>query len=139
MKQLGIKTISGKIEIKTGLHIGGGSDTVQIGGIDSSVIKNPLTNEPYIPGSSIKGKMRSLIEWKMGKMSGKKLGDPCDCGKDSCPICRVFGCGNGSSKSETRGPTRIIVRDAVLSEKSKATDKTSSNLYILFFCLVILD
>ena len=118
MKQLYTKKLSGKIEVKTGLHIGGSSDTVQIGGIDSSVIKNPFTNEPYIPGSSIKGKMRSLVEWKLDKM-GKKLGEPCDCGKEKCPVCRVFGCGNGSSKSETRGPTRIIVRDAVLSEKSK--------------------
>ena len=72
MKQLYTKRLSGKIEVKTGLHIGGSSDTVQIGGIDSSVIKNPLSNEPYIPGSSIKGKMRSLVEWKLDKM-GKKL------------------------------------------------------------------
>lgn len=53
-----------KIELLTGLHIGGSSDTFDIGGADSTVIKNPLTNEPYIPGSSIKGKLRSLLTQK---------------------------------------------------------------------------
>ena len=67
MKQTGTKIITGKIEVKTGLHIGGGSDKVEIGGMDNPVIRNPLTREPYIPGSSIKGKMRALLEWKEDK------------------------------------------------------------------------
>lgn len=58
-----IITLSGQIEILSGLHIGGGDDTMKIGGIDSGVIKDINTNKPYIPGSSIKGKMRSLLEW----------------------------------------------------------------------------
>lgn len=53
-----------EIELLTGLHIGGSLDTFDIGGADSMVIKNPLTNEPYIPGSSIKGKLRSLLTQK---------------------------------------------------------------------------
>lgn len=58
-----IITLSGQIEILSGLHIGGGDDTMKIGGIDSGVIKDINNNKPYIPGSSIKGKMRSLLEW----------------------------------------------------------------------------
>lgn len=50
------------IEVVTGLHIGIGDDKVQIGGIDSEVIKNPVTKIPYIPGSSLKGKLRCLLE-----------------------------------------------------------------------------
>lgn len=53
-----------EIELLTGLHIGGSTDTFDIGGADSTVIKNPLTHEPYIPGSSIKGKLRSLLTQK---------------------------------------------------------------------------
>ena len=95
MKQIGLKKITGKIVVKTGLHIGAGNDKVEIGGMDNPIIRNPLTREPYIPGSSIKGKMRSLMEWKLEKIDMKK-GGPCACGKPDCPICRVFGSVNNS-------------------------------------------
>ena len=68
MKQKETKKISGKIVVKTGLHIGAGNEKVEIGGMDNPIIRNPLTNEPYIPGSSIKGKMRSLMEWNLDKI-----------------------------------------------------------------------
>ena len=50
--------ISGINFCRSGIFIGGADDTLQIGGIDKSVIRNPLTDEPYIPGSSLKGKLR---------------------------------------------------------------------------------
>lgn len=115
MKQLETKKITGKIIVKTGLHIGAGNDKVEIGGMDNPIIRNPLTQEPYIPGSSIKGKMRSLLEWKLGKVA-ENGGKPCQCGKANCEICRVFGSANQSENGdETKGPTRIIVRDAFLT------------------------
>jgi CRISPR-associated protein Csm3 len=118
MQMVKTKKITGKIKVNTGLHIGAGSDTVEIGGMDNPIIRNPLTGEPYIPGSSIKGKMRSLIEWKENRVA-KNNGKPCDCGE--CDVCRVFGVSAGGSGSEEkalrRGPTRLIVRDAVLSEE----------------------
>lgn len=119
MKQMYMKKLTGKIVVKTGLHIGAGNDKVEIGGMDNPIIRNPLTNEPYIPGSSIKGKMRSLMEWKLDKLktTGGKV---CSCGKAECKICRVFGSANTKSEeSKDRGPTRLIVRDAVLSEEWK--------------------
>lgn len=61
-----IKLLQGTIEILSGLHIGAGNEEMHIGGTDNPVIKNPITKEPYIPGSSIKGKIRSLLEWKLG-------------------------------------------------------------------------
>jgi len=61
-----ISDIRGQIELVSGLHIGSGNAEMHIGGTDNPVIKNPVTNEPYIPGSSIKGKMRSLLEWRAG-------------------------------------------------------------------------
>lgn len=130
MKQLGIKTLKGKMVVKTGLHIGAGNDKVEIGGMDNPIIRNPLTREPYIPGSSIKGKMRSLIEWETGVLA-KTGGKPCDCGKADCKVCRVFGSGNNSSKVENardRGPTRLIMRDAVLTKEWSEKFKNGSSL-----------
>lgn len=119
MKQINTKKISGKIIVKTGLHIGTGNDKVEIGGMDNPIIRNPLTNEPYIPGSSIKGKMRSLMEWKFDKLKNT-VGKVCSCGKADCEICRVFGSANTKSEeAKDRGPTRLIVRDAVLTEDWK--------------------
>jgi len=69
--------ITGTLELLTGLHVGAGKDEVKIGGVDSPVIKNPLTGEPYIPGSSLKGKMRMLLELATGsyQFDGKNAGD----------------------------------------------------------------
>ncbi len=115
MKQIALKKITGKIRVVTGLHIGAGNDKVEIGGMDNPIIRNPLTQEPYIPGSSVKGKMRSLLEWKLGKLGLD--GSPCNCGNADCPICRVFGSANNSKDGDkSKGPTRIIVRDAVLTK-----------------------
>ena len=72
-----IQKLTGRIELVSGLHIGGSSAEMHIGGTDNPVIKNPVTNEPYIPGSSLKGKMRSLMEWRAGLVAatdGKPVG-----------------------------------------------------------------
>ena len=48
--------VSAVIELLTGLHIGGSGDNIEIGGIDNPVIKIATRdNQPYIPGSSLKG------------------------------------------------------------------------------------
>ncbi len=111
---LKFKKIEGVIKVKSGLHIGGSKDTIQIGGNENPIVKHPITNEPYIPGSSLKGKMRSLLEWQLGKIELKKdhRGEPHQwCGDKTCPICRIFG--TASDEAEI-GPSRIIVRDAEL-------------------------
>ena len=128
MKQIKTKKLLGKIVVKTGLHIGAGNDKVEIGGMDNPIIRNPFTHEPYIPGSSIKGKMRSLMEWKFDKLkdSGGKV---CSCGKPECEICRVFGSANmKSDETKDRGPTRLIVRDAVLAEEWKEKFRNGSSI-----------
>ena len=53
--------ISGTLEVVTGMHIGGSSAFSAIGAVDSPVVKDTRTNQPMIPGSSFKGKMRSLL------------------------------------------------------------------------------
>lgn len=120
-KLKGYKIISGEIKVETGLHIGGTSDTIEIGGMDNPIIVNPVTKEPYIPGSSLKGKMRSLIEWKLQKIEDN--GDPYgfhEDDKDDHPISRVFGTSSDKAKL---GPTRLIVRDAFVSDEYKTEMK----------------
>lgn len=94
------------VTVKTGLHIGGNKETFGIGGIDSPVIKDPITNEPIIPGSSLKGKMRMLI--KHVTQSGVEQ----DISK------KVFGKAQSDAKSNY-GITRVIFRDLFLTEESK--------------------
>ncbi len=64
-----IQKLTGQIELLSGLHIGSGNTEIHIGGTDNPVITNPITQQPYIPGSSIKGKIRSLLEWHLGVVS----------------------------------------------------------------------
>ncbi|GBU24450.1 CRISPR-associated RAMP Csm3 [Fibrobacteria bacterium R8-3-H12] len=122
MKQIATKTFAGTIKVLTGLHIGAGNDKVEIGGMDNPIIRNPLNREPYIPGSSLKGKIRSLLEWNEGKITD---GEPCKCEKRDCLVCTVFGTANNSKDGDkTKGPTRIIIRDAFLTNEWKEKFKT---------------
>lgn len=102
-----------KIELLTGLHIGGSSDTFDIGGADSTVIKNPLTNEPYIPGSSIKGKLRSLLTQKYPCVSDdNKQIDISD-----LRVKSIFE--PTKLETSTINVSRAIFRDSYLTEDSR--------------------
>ena len=59
--------ITGILLCKTGLRIGGTGEELEIGGMDNPIIRDPVDKLPYIPGSSLKGKMRSLLEYKYGR------------------------------------------------------------------------
>lgn len=110
--------INGEIEVINGLHIGAGKEALEIGGLDNAVIKNPMTNIPYIPGSSLKGKLRFLTEWRTP--GAVKNGYPHSCDISECKICKVFG--TTVNAKEIRGITRLIVRDAnVIGEFSPET------------------
>lgn len=58
--------IKGKVVCETGMHVGGVAETTEIGGTDSPVILDRLKNRPIIPGSSLKGKIRALLELESG-------------------------------------------------------------------------
>lgn len=94
--------IKGKMEVLTGLHIGGSKEKLEIGGVDSPVIRDPHSRLPYIPGSSLKGKMRMLLEFALGKVTDGKPSEDEE-------ITRIFGT---SAKESDMGPTRLVVRDA---------------------------
>jgi CRISPR-associated protein Csm3 len=131
---IGKYIISADIVLKTGLHIGGTEEGFDIGGIDNPVIKDKVSGLPYIPGSSLKGKMRSLLEWayfdpsdekgktiqisknNKGEWEGKLCNDP------THPIGIVFGVAAESHKEDLPGPTRLTVRDALPHEKVELND-----------------
>ncbi len=114
--------IKGRIQVLTGLHIGAGKESMEIGGMDQPIIKNPLTGAPYIPGSSLKGKMRALLEQTLflSRSETRKWvidkGQACGCGQEDCMSCTLFGT-SAKDKSKELGPTRLIVRDAYLSQE----------------------
>src|SRR6266481_5484735 len=66
MRMIGRVRLEAGLHVLTGLHIGAGKDTIEIGGIDNPVIKHPHTGEPFVPGSSLKGRARYLLEWAFG-------------------------------------------------------------------------
>lgn len=117
--------ISGVMEVLTGLSIGGNKDDIGPGGSDTPVIKNPLDNSPYVPGTSLKGKMRSKLEEVYGvenpikdKNSGRIIGyAPCGCGRKDCIICTLFGA-HMNTKSEA-GTPRAIFKDMYITDEFK--------------------
>ncbi len=123
MRLVAIKNITGVIRLRSGLHIGASKDNIEIGGMDQPIIKDPVTRAPYIPGSSLKGKLRSLLETSvfMKNPDTRKFvvqGSPCKCGKKSCPDCTIFGShATPQECDEDLGPTRLLVRDACLTDE----------------------
>lgn len=113
-----IRKITGEIELLTAMHIGGSKDDLQIGGVDNKVIKDPVSGEAYIPGSSLKGKMRSQKEKILGAKKRDGTSDdrnPCGCGE--CNICKVFGAHKNTESKVA--PSRLIVRDAYFTEETR--------------------
>ena len=119
-----IKQITGTLALKTGLHIGAGDTEMRIGGTDNPVVKNRLDGQPYIPGSSLKGKIRSMLEWQLGLIlaaNGKpfsyqhleKIDTPA-----ARQLLKLFG---GAPGGETEhivkdlGPTRLSFWDCALN------------------------
>jgi len=116
-KLIGKVRLSGKIKAETGLHIGGSKTALDIGGIDLNVIKTP-GGVPFIPGSSLKGKLRSILAREHGSMAiskkekGVRDSDTTD--EDIPIIIELFG--NAGDKKDAC-PSRIIVRDAFLDKE----------------------
>jgi CRISPR-associated protein Csm3 len=133
--------LSGEILCKTGLHIGGSTTGIEIGGVENPVIKNPATDMPYIPGSSLKGKLRSISEWKLGlvetqsKHNDKYFAYDCKVleheenfytspqekkkWQNAKILGKLYGAATDDEKiKELVGPSRLTVRDAFPSEQT---------------------
>lgn len=112
--------ISGTIEVVTGMHIGGSEAFAAIGAIDSPVMKDSITNLPMIPGSSLKGKMRTLLAKKYNEKPVK----PED---DAENITRLFG-SSKSNKDRKVAASRVLFSDMVLSNEQELRDKEVAGL-----------
>lgn len=117
--------LQGTINALTGLHIGGNSGELDIGGIDNPVIRNAFNRQPYIPGSSLRGKMRGLLDRHFNNPLEKRVGrdvrvHECQTPADynTCPVCQVFGVAPIRQLSGKTMPTRVIVRDTFLTPES---------------------
>jgi CRISPR-associated protein Csm3 len=132
--------VSGMLTTITGLHIGGNSTEMSIGGADSIVVRDPITNFPYIPGSSLRGKMRSLLERVRGEMTikldkstvsqvkyvkdlagplaqGAKLDSAGPSSDPGALSTKLFGIAIDKQQSDSPEdvvPQRLVVRDAKL-------------------------
>jgi len=130
--------IAGEIIVKTGIHIGGSSLGLTIGGANNVVIRNPVTNLPYIPGSSLKGKMRSLLEKSLGlvkilpeedkskknRFKGELCTDPEE------DVVQLFGFpADTEITCENSGPTRLTVRDGVLLNPDDLEKNGQTDMY----------
>jgi CRISPR-associated protein Csm3 len=120
--------ITADIRLLSGLIIGGNDTGLEIGGVDKVCIRNPLTNEPYIPGSSLRGKMRSQLEKRLGLPLNQSVGgvnihsgledyrekDPAKI--KYTPIGHVFGVTGDKAKGH---PSLLLVRDVRMSDDTR--------------------
>lgn len=112
-------TFKGEVVPRSGLRVGGSGGQLEIGAVDNTIIRDPLTRLPYIPGSSLKGKMRSGLEalkQNFNRDERPQNNEPCGCGK--CLVCRVFG--PYQNTRSNAGPTRLLVRDLHLTPEAQA-------------------
>ena len=133
MKLTTIKKLEGTITLKSGLHIGSGNMEMHIGGTDSPVIKHPHTLQPYIPGSSLKGKVRALMEMASGlvpfaredgglvsvrTLNKEEVRKDSDLTKKTEAILKIFGSSGADKDDQTDiGPTRVSFADSFLDEE----------------------
>ena len=151
---LGKVYFRGSIILKTGLHIGGSQESMQIGGVDLPIIRDSANNLPYIPGSSLKGKLRSTLE-KFGERfvnnkaerlsSNRNIGTYKNqvfihCCNDvryalNCDVCRIFG-SSGDDRGMPRDqkaenlPSQLFVRDCLLDESLIGVSSTFTEIKV---------
>lgn len=87
--------ITGNIEVITGMHIGDSTAFAAIGAVDSPVVKDVRNGEPIIPGSSLKGKLRTLLARQYNESIVNH-------NEDDERIVRLFGCANAKSVKRSR-------------------------------------
>ena len=135
LKLIGKLILAGDLHCETGLHIGAGKGSLEIGGADNPVVKDAF-GLPYVPGSSLRGRQRSLLETSMGLTSpselvylSKRRGQEVRIHQSNRPddeVCLLFGRSPGrvervegdAIESKAATPARLAVYDAPLDPES---------------------
>lgn len=99
--------ITGLLEVISGMHIGGSTAFSAIGSVDSPIIKDPLTGLPMLPGSSLKGKIRTLLARSINENFFANHDD------DDDQIRRLFG----SAKKNAVRVSRLLFSDSVMNNQ----------------------
>lgn len=133
IKLYGRVIISGSIRALSGLRIGGSTTNLEIGGVDLPVVRNIANGQPYIPGSSLKGKMRSLSE----KLTAAPLNRSINgifihtaekrAEYDQYWVNPIFGVPS-EVKFEVPAPNRLLVRDIQLDPTSLEAARANFDL-----------
>lgn len=117
-KLCGKLKMTAKLRLETGLHIGGSDEFAPIGAVDSAVIRDPYTKEPIIPGSSLKGKIRSLLRRNQGGLNLET---------ESPVVKRLFG----TADKQAATPARLQFLDIRMDENSvKAMEQMEMDTYL---------
>src|SRR6202166_749152 len=135
LRLIGKLIFEGELHCRTGLHVGAGKGSLEIGGADNPVVKDSL-GRPYIPGSSLRGRIRALLEQTTGMAVpselvylSKRKGQEVRIHQSDRPddeICILFGRNPGrmdrvaGEALDTRAatPARLTVYDAPLITES---------------------
>lgn len=115
--------IKGEIIAESGIMVGGSTSSFEIGGTDKQVIRNPINKLPYIPGSSLKGKMRSLLELNQGTISVDNKGIYGPTHRPGNIAAQLFGhIKHSENGKKSQQASRIIVRDAQITNENEFSD-----------------
>lgn len=106
--------IQSKLKVLTGLHIGGSSAFSAIGAVDSPVVSDPRTGKPIVPGSSLKGKLRTILARTKANNPAQLSGH----NEDPAEILRLFG----SSKKNAIRISRLQFADAFVCNSDDFTE-----------------
>jgi CRISPR-associated protein Csm3 len=135
LKLLGKLILAGDLHCETGLHIGAGKGSLEIGGADNPVVKDAF-GLPYIPGSSLRGRLRALLETALGLTApeelvylSKRRGQEVRIHQSDRPddeVCLLFGRNPGrmervageAIEARAATPARLAVYDAPLDPDS---------------------
>src|SRR5260221_9204341 len=135
LKLIGKLILEGALHCETGLHIGAGKGSLEIGGADNPVVKDAF-GRPYVPGSSLRGKLRSMLEQSSGLATpaelvylSKRKGQEVRIHQSDRPddeICLLFGRNPGrldrvsgdALETSVATPARLTLYDAPLIAES---------------------
>ncbi len=144
LKLIGKLILEGDLHCETGLHVGAGKGSLEIGGADNPVVKDAF-GRPYVPGSTLRGRLRSLLEQASGMAIPSELvyvsrrrGQEVRIHQSDRPddeICLLFGRNPGRTERVTgeamegksATPSRLTVYDAPLDLDS-ITSQMRENL-----------
>jgi CRISPR-associated protein Csm3 len=135
LRLIKIQKLEACLQLQSGLRIGASEGEIRIGGVDNQVIRHPHTDHPYIPGSSLKGKVRSLLEWLSGAVKPDPLSyADIDKAPLAKPILQLFGVSGGDKLTKEQalqlGPSRLAFWDAALSKSWAEKVKSENQLLV---------